>query len=40
MATKLINDTYLKANGVEEGTQSYGKVVDLLLTYYNLWGFK
>ena len=35
-----VNDTYLKANGVEEGTQSYGKVVDLFLTYYNLWGFK
>lgn len=30
-----INSTYLQANGVESGTQSYGKVVDLLLAYYD-----
>ena len=33
-----MNNTYLKSNGVKEGTQSYGKVVELLLTYYELWG--
>ena len=31
------NNSYLKANGVEEGTASYGKMVDLLLTYYSLY---
>jgi len=31
------NDSYLKANGVKEGTASYGKMVDLLLTYYSLY---
>lgn len=30
-----INSSYLQANGVESGTQSYGKVVDLLLAYYD-----
>lgn len=30
------NNSYLKANGVKEGTKSYGKMVDLLLTYYSL----
>lgn len=34
-----INNNYLKANGIEEGTESYGKVVNLLLTYYSLYGF-
>lgn len=34
-----MNNTYLKANGVEEGTASYGKMVNLLLTYYVLWGY-
>lgn len=33
------NDAYLKSNGVKEGTQSYGKMVDLLLTYYKLYPF-
>ncbi|MEG1411158.1 MAG: DUF3810 domain-containing protein [Terrisporobacter sp.] len=32
-----VNNTYLKSNGVKEGTQSYGKVVELLLTYYQLY---
>ncbi|MEG2195682.1 MAG: DUF3810 family protein [Terrisporobacter sp.] len=32
-----MNNTYLKSNGVKEGTQSYGKVVELLLTYYQLY---
>lgn len=31
------NDSYLKANGVVEGTASYGKMVDLLLSYYKLY---
>ena len=31
------NDSYLKANGVTEGSASYGKMVDLLLTYYKLY---
>lgn len=30
-----INSSYLQANGVESGTHSYGKVVDLLLAYYD-----
>ena len=35
-----INNTYLKANGVSEGVKSYGKMVDLLLTYYSLYPYK
>ncbi len=31
------NNSYLKANGIKEGTASYGKMVDLLLTYYSLY---
>lgn len=33
------NNAYLKSNGIKEGTQSYGKMVDLLLTYYTLYPF-
>ncbi|HBF8198223.1 TPA: DUF3810 domain-containing protein [Clostridioides difficile] len=33
------NNSYLKANSVTEGTQSYGKMVDLLLTYYELYPY-
>lgn len=33
------NDSYLKANGVKEGTASYGKMVDLLLTYYSIYPY-
>jgi hypothetical protein len=29
-----VNDTYLKANEQEDGVQSYGRVVDLLLAEY------
>lgn len=29
-----VNDTYLKANRQEDGVQSYGRMVDLLLGYY------
>lgn len=34
-----INNTYLKSNGVSEGVKSYGKMVDLLITYYKLYPF-
>ena len=30
-----INDSYLKSNGVSDGEKSYGRMVDLLLNYYN-----
>lgn len=32
--SSAINDTYLKANGVADGEESYGRMVDLLLDYY------
>lgn len=32
-----VNDTYLKANGVSDGEKSYGRMVDLLLSYYQLY---
>lgn len=34
-----MNNNYLKTNGVKEGTESYGKVVNLFLQYYSLYGF-
>lgn len=39
-ASDKMNNNYLKANGIKEGTESYGKVVNLLLTYYSLYEFK
>lgn len=30
-----LNQTYLKLNGVSDGVQSYGRVVDLLLAYFD-----
>ena len=30
-----INDSSLKSNGVSDGEKSYGRMVDLLLSYYN-----
>lgn len=30
-----VNDTYLKANNQEDGVKSYGRMVDLLIAYYN-----
>lgn len=30
-----INDSYLKSNGVSDGEKSYGRMVDLLLSYYD-----
>ena len=32
-----VNDTYLKANGIADGEKNYGKMVDLLLSYYQLY---
>lgn len=32
--SEKINDHYLKANGQEDGVKSYGKMVDLLIAYY------
>ncbi len=34
-AADNVNNTFLQANGVKSGTQSYGQVVDLLLAYYD-----
>lgn len=34
-----MNNNYLKANGVKEGTDSYGKVVNLFLIYYSLYEY-
>ena len=31
-----VNDAYLKANAQEDGTKSYGRVVDLLLAEYKM----
>lgn len=33
-ASSKVNDTYLKANGIHDGERSYGRMVDLLLSYY------
>lgn len=33
-ASNAINDTYLKANNLADGTQSYGRMVDLMLAQY------
>ncbi|MGI6174640.1 MAG: DUF3810 domain-containing protein [Christensenellales bacterium] len=38
-AQEVINDFYLKANHQEQGTKSYGLVVDLLLDYYRQTGY-
>ena len=32
--SNIVNDTYLKANNLADGTQSYGRMVDLLLAQY------
>ena len=29
-----INDSYLKANGQEDGVASYDRMVEMILTYY------
>ena len=31
-----INDSYLKSNSQQDGIKSYGRMVDLLISYYNL----
>ena len=33
-AADQINDTYLKANGEQQGVKSYGKMVDLVIAYH------
>lgn len=33
-ATAVVNDRYLRANGVAEGKESYGRVVDLMVATY------
>ena len=33
-AAEAVNDNFIKSNGVKEGTQSYGMVVDLAVAYY------
>ncbi len=35
--SSAMNDTYLRANGVSDGTKSYGRMVDLLLGYYDAY---
>ena len=32
--SEAVNDTYLKANDIKDGTHSYGRMVDLLMAYY------
>lgn len=34
-----INDSYLKANGQEDGVASYDRMVELILTYYKEVGY-
>ncbi|MGL4346244.1 MAG: DUF3810 domain-containing protein [Cellulosilyticaceae bacterium] len=36
MATE-INNSYLEANGISSGTQNYGQMVNLLLSYYDFY---
>lgn len=33
--SEQVNNSYLKANGQKDGVQSYGQLVDLLLSYYD-----
>lgn len=33
------NNSYLKSNGIEEGTENYSKIVNLSLIYYKLYGY-
>lgn len=33
-ASSKVNDTYLKSQGISDGERSYGRMVDLLLSYY------
>jgi hypothetical protein len=35
-ASTKMNDTYLKANSQTDGVKSYGRMVDLMLAYYEL----
>ncbi len=33
--SEAVNDTYLKANDIPDGTHSYGRMVDLMIVYYS-----
>ena len=33
-ASENINDTYLKANGQDDGVNSYGRMVELMIAMY------
>lgn len=37
-ASSDLNDAYLKANGLEDGVKSYGRMVDLLLATMDIYG--
>ena len=37
-SSQQVNDTFIKANGVESGSFSYGEMVELLLQYYDKTG--
>jgi len=34
-ASQKVNDTFIKANGVESGVLSYNQMVELMLRYYD-----
>jgi hypothetical protein len=38
--TNKVNDTYIKVQGVESGSKSYGLVVELTAAYYKKLNFK
>ncbi len=38
-SSQSVNDTFIKANGVESGVLSYNQMVELLLKYYDKQGF-
>ncbi len=38
-SSESVNDTFIKANGVESGTLSYNQMVELMLKYYEKQGF-
>lgn len=38
-AAQKVNDTFIKVNGVQSGTLSYGEMVELMLRYYDKQGW-
>ena len=34
-AASAVNDSYLKANSQSDGVKSYGRMVDLIISYFN-----